>query len=61
MLNIRQIKTDRFRTAIFWIEKRGNEYIAYRTLETALLGIASPSIISVGQAALKKAYETKQI
>lgn len=29
MLEIRRIKTDRFRTAAFWIEKRDNEYIAY--------------------------------
>lgn len=44
-----------------WIEKRGNEYIACRTLVNALLGIASPSIMSRGQEALKKAYETRRI
>lgn len=48
-------------TAAFWIEKRGNEYIACRTLVNALLGIASPSIMSRGQEALKKAYETRRI
>lgn len=61
MLEIRRIKTDRFRTAAFWIEKRDNEYIAYRTLVNALLRIASPSIMSVGQEVLKKAYETRRI
>lgn len=61
MLEIRRIKTDRFRTAAFWIEKRDNEYIACRTLVNALLRIASPSIMSVGQEALKKAYETRRI
>lgn len=54
MLEIRRIKTDKFKTAAFWIEKRGNEYIACRTLVNALLGIASPSIMSRGQEALKK-------
>lgn len=44
MLKIRRIKTDKFKTAAFWIEKRDNEYIACRTLVNALLGIASPSI-----------------
>lgn len=43
MLKIRRIKTDKFKTAAFWIEKRDNEYIACRTLVNALLGIASPS------------------
>ena len=47
--------------AAFWIEKRDNEYIACRTLVNALLGIASPSIMSRGQEALKKAYETRRI
>ncbi len=61
MLEIRRIKTDRFRTAAFWIEKRDNEYIACRTLVNALLRIASPSIMSVGQEALKKAYEARRI
>lgn len=62
MLKIRRIKTDKFKTAAFWIEKRDNEYIARRTLVNALLGIASPSIImSRGQEALKKAYETRRI
>lgn len=42
MLKIRRIKTDKFKTTAFWIEKRGNEYIACRTLVNALLGIASP-------------------
>ena len=42
MLKIRRIKTDKFKTAAFWIEKRDNEYIACRTLVNALLGIASP-------------------
>lgn len=41
MLKIRRIKTDKFKTAAFWIEKRDNEYIACRTLVNALLGIAS--------------------
>lgn len=54
MLEIRRIKTDKFKTAAFRIEKRGNEYIACRTLVNALLGIASPSIMSRGQEALKK-------
>lgn len=58
---IRRIKTDKFKTAAFWIEKRDNEYIACRTLVNALLGIASPSIMSRGQEALKKAYETRRI
>lgn len=63
MLKIRRIKTDKFKTAAFWIEKRDNEYIACRTLVNALLGIAiaSPSIMSRGQEALKKAYETRRI
>lgn len=61
MPKLRRIKTDRFRTAAFWIKKRDNEYIAYRTLINVLLGIYSPSIMNVGQAALKKAYETRQI
>lgn len=39
MLKIRRIKTDKFKTAAFWIEKRDNEYIACRTLVNALLGI----------------------
>ena len=56
MLKIRRIKTDKFKTAAFWIEKRDNEYIACRTLV-----IASPSIMSRGQEALKKAYETRRI
>lgn len=43
MLKIRRIKTDKFKTAAFWIEKRDNEYIACRTLVNALLGIASPA------------------
>lgn len=60
MLKIRRIKTDKFKTAAFWIEKRDNEYIACRTLVNALLGIASPSIMSRGQEALKKAYETRR-
>lgn len=54
MLKIRRIKTDKFKTAAFWIEKRDNEYIACRTLVNALLGIASPSIMSRGQEALKR-------
>lgn len=53
MLKIRRIKTDRFRTAAFWIEKWDNEYIACRTLVNALFRIASPSIMSIGQEALK--------
>lgn len=61
MLKIRRIKTDKFKTAAFWIEKRDNEYIACRTLVNALLGIAPPSIMSRGQEALKKAYETRRI
>lgn len=28
MLKIRRIKTDKFKTTAFWIEKRDNEYIA---------------------------------
>ena len=47
MLKIRRIKTDKFK--------------ACRTLVNALLGIASPSIMSRGQEALKKAYETRRI
>lgn len=61
MLKIRRIKTDKFKTAAFWIEKRGNEYIAYRTLANALLGLASPSIMFRGQEELKKEYETRRI
>lgn len=61
MLKIRRIKTDKFKTTAFWIEKRGNEYIACRTLVNALLGIASPSIMSREQEALKKTYETRRI
>lgn len=61
MPKIRRIKTDKFKTTAFWIEKRDNEYIACRTLVNALLGIASPSIMSRGQEALKKAYETRRI
>lgn len=61
MLKIRRIKTDKFKTTAFWIEKQGNEYIACRTLVNALLGIASHSIMSRGKEALKKAYETRRI
>lgn len=61
MLEIRRIKTDRFRTAAFWIEKRDNEYIACRTLVNALLRIASPSIMSVGQEALKSIRNTANL
>ena len=42
MLKIRRIKTDKFKTAAFWIEKRDNEYIACRTLVNALFGYRFP-------------------
>lgn len=61
MPKLKRIKTERFRTSVFWIEKRGEEYIAYRSFINAVLGIASPSIMSIGKAALKLAYEAKKL
>lgn len=44
----------------FWIRKQGNTFIAYMTFMNAVLGIASPSLMSMyGAADLKRAYEGK--
>lgn len=44
----------------FWIGKRGNTFIAYMTFINAILGVASPSIMSMyGAEGLKRLYEGK--
>lgn len=44
----------------FWIGKRGNTFIAYRTFINAILGVASPSIMSMyGAEGSKRLYEGK--
>ena len=46
----------------FWIRKRGNTFIAYRTFINAVLGVVSPSLMSVyGETDLKQAYEEGEI
>lgn len=56
---LKRIRPERGSPA-FWIEKRGNKFVAYRTFINAVLGIASPSIMSMyGGAGLKRAYEGK--
>ena len=46
----------------FWIRKRANTFIAYRTFINAVLGVVSPSLMSVyGETDLKQAYEEGKI
>lgn len=45
----------------FWIRKQGNTFIAYMTFINAVLGIASPSIMSMYSGELKQAYEEGKI
>ncbi len=46
----------------FWIRKRDNRFIAYRTFINAVLGVVSPSLMSVyGETDLKQAYEEGEI
>lgn len=56
---LKRIRPERGKPA-FWIGKRGNRFIAYRTFINAVLGTASPSLMSMhGEAGLKRAYEGK--
>lgn len=56
---LKRIRPERGKPA-FWIGKRGNKIIAYRTFINAVLGVASPSLMSMyGDADLKRAYEGK--
>lgn len=56
---LKRIRPESGRPA-FWIRKRGNTFIAYRTFINAVLGVASPSLMFMyGAADLKRAYEGK--
>ncbi len=56
---LKRIRLESGRPA-FWIRKRGNTFIAYRTFINAVLGVASPSLMFMyGAADLKRAYEGK--
>lgn len=46
---LKRIRPERGKPA-FWIEKRGNKFIAYRTFLNAVLGIASPSLTPSAEA-----------
>lgn len=54
----KQIKKVIWGRRTIWIEKRGDEYIVYRTATESVYGIASPSIMSMyGHEELKQAFE----
>lgn len=62
MRTIKRVKPEREAPA-FWIEKRGNRYIAYQTFINAVMGIASPSLMSHWEwysHSLKQIYEGKK-